>query len=397
MKDSEVRRALQAAAAPDELGAERRAWAVLRSAYAEAEPSPRRRPPARLVLALTAILALVAAALSPPGRAVGGWVREAVGIERVAGRPDARPALASLPATGRLLVVSRTGAWVVRDDGSKRRLGAYREATWSPQGLHVAATRGRRLVALTPDGEVRWTLTKSRPVHHPAWSPSGFRIAYGAGAALRIVNGDGAPDRPLAAGVTAGVWAWKPDTNRNVLAYATRGGAVRVVDVDTGRELWRTGRGSPVLQLDWSADGSDLLAVSRNRLRTVRAPGVRRLDVRAPARIRTAAFAPRGNEMAYAVGAGGRGESRVFVSNGRFSREIFSGAGVFGDLQWSPDGRWLLVSWPSADQWLFLRMPRVRKLDAVSNIGREFDPGGTGSGAFPRVSGWCCPPAVAGR
>jgi hypothetical protein len=392
VSETDLRRALQGTAAPDELGAERRAWAVLRSAYAETEPSGSRRRPARLVLALAAALALVAAAISPPGRAVGGWVREAVGIERVGGREDARPALASLPAKGSLLVLARTGAWVVRDDGSKRRLGAYRDATWSPQGLHVAATRGRRLVALTPEGDVRWTLTKARPVHHPAWSPSGFRIAYGAGGDLRVVNGDGEPDRLLARGAAPGSWSWKPDADRHILAYATRGGAMRVVDVDTRRSLWRTRRGPPVGRLDWSADGTELLAVSPQRLRTFRAPGERRLNLWAPLPIVTAAFAPRGRRIAYAVTGSGVEKSRVMVYNGRFSREAFSGAGRFGELEWSPDGRWLLVAWPSADQWLFLRMPRVPRIDAVSDIRREFDPGGAGGGSFPRLSGWCCLP-----
>ena len=47
-------------------------------------------------------------ALTPAGGAVGGWIKDVV-----AGRPDARPALDSLPAPGNLLVVSEQGLWVV--------------------------------------------------------------------------------------------------------------------------------------------------------------------------------------------------------------------------------------------------------------------------------------------
>ncbi|MDQ3859733.1 MAG: hypothetical protein M3327_15030, partial [Actinomycetota bacterium] len=251
--------------------------------------------------------------------------------------------------------------------------------------------RGARLVAATPTGEVRWTLTRPPRVSAPRWSPSGYRIAYGVGPTLHVVNGDGEPDRRLARSAAPGAWAWKPDAATNVLAYATSRGAVRVVDVDTRRELWRTRRGPPVLTLEWSGDGTELLVVTRRRLRTFRAPGERRLDLWAPLPIVTAAFAPRGRALAYAVAGRGRGESRVFVYDGRFSREVFSGGGAFGDLEWSPDARWLLVTWPSADQWLFLRMPRVRRIVAVSNIGREFDPGGGGSRASPaQLRGWCC-------
>ena len=100
-------------------------------------------------------------------------VREVVGVEK------AQPALFSLPAPGRLLVAADSGAWVVDEDGSKRRLGSYREASWSPFGRFVVASRRNELVALTPGGEVRWTL--ARPdVRFPRWggTKTDTRIAY---------------------------------------------------------------------------------------------------------------------------------------------------------------------------------------------------------------------------
>jgi hypothetical protein len=72
-------------------------------------------------------------------------------------------------------------------------------------------------------------------------------------------------------------------------------------------------------------------------------------------------------------------------------RLLFRGAGRFGELAWSPDGRWLGISWPSADQWLFVRpgaQPRVR---AASDIARQFDPAARGAGPAPAIAGWCCP------
>lgn len=400
MNDAELRRALRAAAAPGELDAERRAWALVRPAFAETERVPARGRGVRAVLVLAALAALTAAAFSPPGRAVGGWVRETIGVERVKGQREARPALASLPAEGRLLVVARTGTWVVRSDGSKRRLGAYRDATWSPQGLHVAATRGRRLVAMTPDGDVRWTLTKARPVRHPAWSPSGFRVAYGAGSDLRVVNGDGEPDRLLARNVVPGSWAWRPEAGRNVLAFATAAGAVRAVDVDRGSVVWQARddrvRLAAPARISWTADARFVLVQTELQ-------GLLALDGRGrllylsglPGAGADLAVPPRGHVIAVATRS--RRRSAVTLldldSPKDGGRRVFAGAGRFGDVEWSPDGRWLLVGWTSADQWLFLRAPRVGRIDAVSNIGREFDPGGAG-GAFPRLSGWCCPPGA---
>ena len=51
----------------------------------------------------------------------------------------------SLPASGRLLVASVEGSWVVHRDGSKRFLGDYRESSWSPKGKFVVGTRGHEL------------------------------------------------------------------------------------------------------------------------------------------------------------------------------------------------------------------------------------------------------------
>ena len=102
-----------------------------------ARPSPRRR--------------LVPASRSPPsarswrrrcsspGRALFHAIRTTVGVaEGGAG------AVLAAGRRGRLLVTSGGGVWVVQDDGSKRRLGAYASASWSPHGRYVVATRAKR-------------------------------------------------------------------------------------------------------------------------------------------------------------------------------------------------------------------------------------------------------------
>ena len=101
--------------------------------------------------------AVAAAALSPPGRSVVHSLREAVGVK------EAEPALFSLPTRGDLLVTSRKGLWLVHRDGSKRLLGRYGDASLSPHGLFITATRANQLVALEPKGNVRWTLARPAP------------------------------------------------------------------------------------------------------------------------------------------------------------------------------------------------------------------------------------------
>jgi hypothetical protein len=136
--------------APDEEQAQERSWRIVQAAFSERDPISRRRTMLRPALALVVLAAIGAALASPPGRAVLNAVRKAVGVER------SKPALFSLPAQGRLLATSSAGPWVVASDGSKRLLGAFADASWSPFGHYVVASRPNELVALTPDGTVRW-------------------------------------------------------------------------------------------------------------------------------------------------------------------------------------------------------------------------------------------------
>jgi hypothetical protein len=393
VRESELRLALQAQEGPGEPAAEERAWAVVRRAHAKREPVPAaRRSLLRPALALAVVLIAVAAALTPPGRAVGDWIRD-----RVGGQEPSEPALARVPGGGRLLVVSERGVWAVRSDGSKRLLGAYENASWSPQGLFVVVTRGRRVLALEPDGDPRWSLTRPDMVAQARWAPSGFRVAYRAGASLRVVAGDGSGDRLLARDIQPVAPAWLPGRH-NVVAYLGGEGRIHLVNVDTRRELWRSPALARVRQLEWSRNGRRLLVVAPDRIELFTRSGSRlpRAVEPPPNRvIGRVAPAPNGRAFAYTELDRDAGRSAVVLVRGvrQPARTLFAGAGSFVELAWSPGGRWLLATWPSADQWLFLRMPGVGRVVAVSGIGREFDPGAESDSPFPRVTGWCCPRA----
>ena len=198
-RDRELGRRLAALRAPDEAEAERRSLELVRAAYAErtpVHPSPRNR---RLALALAAGVLLLAIGLSPAGAKVADLVSDVVD----SGQPDARPELRSLPAAGELLVQSPEGPWIVREDGSKRLLGDYDEATWSPHGVYVAVAEGRELAALDIDGDVRWTFPAPGRGQRPALG--GRRRRHpdrlsqrrrSAGDRRRRQPGERPPDRP---------------------------------------------------------------------------------------------------------------------------------------------------------------------------------------------------------
>jgi hypothetical protein len=378
----ELGRLLVTAPLPDDLEARRRSWAVVRGAFAEREPVGR-RPNLRPALALAVVAALLTAALSPPGEAVIERVRKAIGIER------AQPALFSLPARGRLLVTSTRGVWVVQQGGSKRLLGRYREASWSPSGLFVVAGRHNELVALTPTGSLRWTLPR-RAVSLPRWEglEGDTRIAYFSGRELRVVAGDSDPDGLVAREARPVSPAWRPG-DRHVLAYVTNGGRIVAQEADTRRRLWRTRFVDAARALVWSPDGARLVALRRLGLSVYRRDGQLLAGRAVPGVLGSAAFAPRGRRLAMIRRLGDRSEVLLFDADrlGKRPQRLFSGTGMLTDLAWSPDGRWLLIGWETADQWVFVRVAGARRIEAVANVSAQFR-----SSRFPTVEGWCCTP-----
>jgi dipeptidyl aminopeptidase/acylaminoacyl peptidase len=371
-----VRKDLERVEIPNEHEARVRTWQVVEAAFASRHPTEPRRSWRPLVVALAA-LAAVAAVLSPPGRAVLGEVREVVGVEK------ADPALFSLPADGRVLVSADTGIWIVQRDGSRRRLGDYASASWSPFGRFVVATRANELAALEPDGEVRWKLSRPQ-IRFARWSGTrrDTRIAYLSGQTLRVVAGDSTPDVLIARNVAAVAPAWRPGA-RHVLAFVATDGRVHLVDVDRRRTLLRSQRTivGPVA-LEWSRDGSTLLALGTRSVEPVVGGGE---PVRLEGPGVALAAAPRGRTFAVVERLAG-GRSRVSTL-GADARELFAGKGRFSSLEWSPDGAWLLIAWRDADQWVFVRARGAPRLRAASAAAGQFE-----STSFPRVEGWCCAP-----
>jgi dipeptidyl aminopeptidase/acylaminoacyl peptidase len=390
-----LERELRSLRAPEEGDAALRAWQVTAAEFELVEPLPARPRRRRWVaLAVAGAVALAALAISPAGATVVRWVGDRFSTPGV---KDAKPALVSLPTSGRLLVSSRDGAWVVSSDGSKRLLGPYRDATWSPHGLFVAGVRGSSLVAVDTHGHVHWTLPRMPAPELPSWSPGdGFRVAYLSGSTLRVVAGDGTGDRVLGAGVARVRPAWRPGAG-HVLSYATADGSIVTRNADTGRILWRAS--APAAALQWSADGKVLMARAPHRLELLdgrSGSALKLLTTGAGLRFTDADISPNGRTIALIRQDGGANRSELYLLNARGrswnARRAFGGAGTFTAARWSPDGHWLLLTWREANQWLFLRSAPANRLVAVSSIARAFEPDRTGPPTFPSAGGWCCAP-----
>ena len=374
-----MRRRLESIEIPGETEARRRAWSVVFVSFADRQPVERPSRRLRVALAVAIVATALAAVLSPPGQAVLDEIRQTVGIDR------AQPALFSLPSPGQLLVASDAGIWVVQENGSKRLLGPYREASWSPFGRFVVAARENELAALESAGDVRWTL--SRPgVRFPRWTGTerDTRIAYVDRTGIRVVAGDGTGDRLVVPGARGPI-AWQPRAGF-VLAFADPRGRVLLIDTGSADVLWRGNRDGRVVALEWSSDGRRLVALrtqARDDISVYTARGALFTGFRAlRGAVSAVAVEPQSHEQAVAVVTNGR--SQLLMPGVR--RSALSGPGALEQLAWSPDGRWLLVGWPSADQWVFVRADGNR-IRAVSNVAEQFR-----SGSFPRVEGWCCSP-----
>lgn len=358
-----------------------RAWAVLADAHAARRPVARFRRRGRVVALAFATVLMVAAvsvAAEPPR-----WVQHALGTARPAA-PPARVSMGSLPA-GRLLVSSARGMWIVRGDGTRLRLGPWTAATWSPQGLYLAAWRGRELSAVAPDGRIVWTLAAPAPVQDARWSPDGYRIAYRRAGGLAVVAGDGTNPHALAARVSPVAPAWRPG-ERHTLAWVTPRGIVDVRDVDTGRVAWRS-RASigAVRELSWSADGRRLLARGPHRLAIadLATSHVHHIPTPPATTITAAAWAPRGQRLAVALREGTDARIAITTTPRLPHRATFTTTGTLTSLAWSPDASRLLVRWNDSDLWLLIPPTPTTRITAIPGISRRF-------GGPPSVQGWCC-------
>jgi hypothetical protein len=399
MNEDRLRALLREEPLPGAAEAERRGLELVERAYAERRPAGRPVLP-RLAVALAVAALLTALLLSPAGAAVRHWIGDVF----TAGVQNAQPALTEIPDGGRLLVQSSRGPWVVQPDGSRRLLGRYEEASWSPHGLFVAATSGHTLSAIEPSGTPHWSVSAAGRVSDPRWSPSGFRIAYRAGSSLHVIKANGTADRLLGRAAPVAP-AWFP-LGTHLLAYVDAARRLRIVETDTSQPLASTPASAGVTTLGWSADGRFLLESTPHGLwlrqlhldklaDRIRLGAPRRVQLPAGAVVPAAAFAPRGHTIAALLERRAqegevRSEALLTDPNGGPPHRLFAVSGHLNQLAWSPDGSRLLLAWPAADQWLFLPADGRGHLRAIGNVSSVFSPGLSRQASFPQIEGWCC-------
>jgi WD40-like Beta Propeller Repeat len=335
-------------------------------------------------------------ALTPAGAEVREWISDAIEV----GEEDARPVLGSLPTSGAILTESRDGVWILRDDGSRRRLGDYDHATWSPNGLFVGVSDRRELFAVTTTGEQRWRVLAPAPISAIDWSSDdGFRGAYVAGGELRIVAGDGTDDASFRGVVGSPAIAWQPESDEDLavhrLAFVNPKGQVTLADTDSDEVLWRSAEiRAEIESLQWSADGERLLVAGDGFGSVIDADGETAVKAVA-AGASAAALAPGGETVAVVrpSAKGGAELALVPAELGPPEQVLYPtpprATGAFGTPTFSPDGEWILLPWPEADQWLFVRVSD-RRVVPVGDISRQLDADRTGAASFPEVAGWCC-------
>ncbi len=287
-------------------------------------------------------------------------------------------------------------------DGSKRRLGAWSEGSWSPNAEFVAVTRRREVAAVDPQGEVRWSIARTGRVRGARWSsevsPRDTRIAYLSRRSLRVVGGNGTGDKEVRRLVGAGCARVAPGGVPSSRSRRSTDGS----SSSTRRRRRPSGGrwpGEVPRQLVWSEDGERLLALGERSLRVLDSTGRKLWSIGLPVGPSGVVFTRENRNHNFVLvrysPATGRSDLVLLSAeaNPGEARFLYSAPGDFGSLAVSPNGNWLLVGWVNADQWLFLRLAAA-KVQAVSNISQQFGVETEGKPiekAFPESVSWCCP------
>jgi hypothetical protein len=389
--EHQVRELLRNSSLDLDPGSEQRAWNAVRGAY-QPHPTSRtrwstRRPVAALAAIVLAAL-LTLGTVPAPRRAVARWLRDAFGLSA---QPHATRDLEGLPGGGRLLVETANGPWLVAADGSRRALGTYSGAAWSPHSLYVVAWRGAQLAALNLAGVRQWELTAPGVISTARWSPDGYRIAFLAGGRLGVVAGDSSGQHTVSSAAAPVPPAWQPETgSAHLLTFVSRSGAIEQIDADTGASIWTAHPSRPPRELVWSPNGDLLLVLAAHELFEY-TPAGRLLTSFAPAgaTVESVAFtSPRRFALAIHPTAG-RPDSIELLSTGSrpAPKILYTGLERLSDLDASPNHQWLIAASPSADQWIFIGIRSPARLLATTNIISAFHRPGT-TATFPQLAGW---------
>jgi hypothetical protein len=140
------------------------------------------------------------------------------------------------PGTHGIAIVAGGRLWLATISGLRIEGLPVSAAEVSPRALYAVVGIGHSLVALAPGGRRAWVHPTSGRVLAAAWSPDGLKIAYlvarPRGDELRMIEGDGSPDRLLVRGVRPVRPSWRADSL--AVAYVDGRGRAASFDLRTG-------------------------------------------------------------------------------------------------------------------------------------------------------------------
>ncbi len=187
-----------------------------------------------LILALVVVAFAVGAGAA--ALAATGNLRVGIGARQKPARPI--PTRLSVPAGSHgLALVAGGKLWLATRSGLRIEGMPVSAAELSPRALYAVVGIGSSLVAVAPGNRHPWVHPAGGRVVVASWSPDGLKIAYvvarRGGDELRMIEGDGSPDRLVVRGVSPAKPSWRPDSL--AVAFVDAGGQAAVYDLGSGR------------------------------------------------------------------------------------------------------------------------------------------------------------------
>jgi len=249
----------------------REASARARSAALAALGPNNRRSRGGLLLVAFAVAFVVGAGAA--ALAATGNLDVRIGARAQTVRPV--PARLSVPPGSHgVAVVAGGKLWLATRGGLRIEGMPVSAAELSPRALYAVVGIGSSLVTLAPGKRRPWVHPTNGRVISAAWSPDGLKIAYlvarpGADE-LRLIEGDGSPDRLLVRRVRAVRPSWRADSL--AVAYVDLRGRAAVFDLSTGlRRTFDTRRcGGAARDVAYDRRAPALAVVSAHGIAVVR-------------------------------------------------------------------------------------------------------------------------------
>jgi hypothetical protein len=204
--------------------------------------------------------------------AATGNLRVGIGARQKHVRPVSTR-LSIPPGSHGLALVAGGKLWLATRSGLRIEGMPVSAAELSPRALYAVVGIGSSLVAVAPGNRHPWVHPAGGRVVAASWSPDGLKIAYvvarRGGYELRMIEGDGSPDRLVVRGVRPVKPSWRPDSL--AVAYVDAGGQAAVYDLGTValRSFDTRGCGGAARAVAYAPRGRRLAVAGRSGLALV--------------------------------------------------------------------------------------------------------------------------------